>query len=298
MKVHPYLAKAKIVFNFQGKEIEITRYGWSDLSQEDALCCANNRCQIAKEKILMEGKFATGDVHYYSTGQVYEEPIEHFPELNLINTRNNYGAICLNVDNVMFLDIDDNDLFNALPKKKRTIMETNPATGFFARLFGETIREEKVIEEPLIEPLHFLTQKILAFIQQNPKAAFNLYRTAAGYRIIVLHSLFDIENTYVSDYFQHFLVDELYTKLCFSQQCYRARLTPKPWRMGLSDRWDKNYEDKQKSEWLNAYEIKAQNYATCHFIQTFGHTIMPPKVATIVKLHDERTKAYSLLPLA
>lgn len=303
MKVHPFLEKATLVFDFCDRKIEVERYGWSDISKEDALNVAKARCDIAKEKILSTGSFSTEDGHYYPNAQVYEEPVEYFPELELINTRNTYGAMCLNVSNVMFLDIDDSDLWKALPKSKEIMMVTKPAKGFWGRLFGKTIQEEQVIEKPLIKSFDFLEQRFADFIKQHPEVSFNLYRTAAGYRVIVLHSLFEIDAPQVPLYFEHFFVDELYAKLCFSQQCYRARLTPKPWRMGgeLEGRGSYRFcksDENSKAQWLSLYQDKSQYYATCHFVKKFGSALSHPKIERVVALHDERTQAHSLLPLA
>lgn len=67
---------------------------------------------------ILAGEAFMRDGHYYSTGTVYEQPLAWFDDLNVINTRNNYGATCLNAEDVVILDIDDVGLEAAIPKIK------------------------------------------------------------------------------------------------------------------------------------------------------------------------------------
>jgi hypothetical protein len=50
--------------------------------------------------------------------------------------------------------------------------------------------------------------------------------------------------------------------------------------------------------WLERYERAAASKATCRFVETVGSGWLHPEIAPIVRLHDERTKAESGLPLA
>lgn len=104
---------------------------------------------------------------------------------------------------------------------------------WLTKLFGgnkQIIEEEKLS----LDPLTFLENKVAHFIQNYPKAIFNLYRTYAGYRVIVLHDAMNVADERLLTYFNEFIVDPLYRKLCYKQRCFRARLTPKP----LANGWN------------------------------------------------------------
>ncbi|OOR98400.1 hypothetical protein B0187_09025 [Haemophilus paracuniculus] len=287
MNIYRYLSKYTMKFKHNDEFIEIARYGWSNESQEAAIEHAKSRCADAKIKILAGEEF-TRDGHYYSTRRIYEQPLEWFDDLNVIYTRNNYSATCLNVEDVVILDIDDAGLEAAIPKiMERKVVESS---NWLAKLFGgkKVVEEEKLS----IETLKFLENKFDHFIQNYPKATFNLYRTYAGYRVIVLHDTMNVDDERLPTYFNEFWVDSLYRKLCYKQRCFRARLTAKPWRMaGMSQGWKEVIT-------LEKYEKEAQNYAACHFIKQIGTAPIHPKVAKVVELHDNLSKAHSHLPLA
>lgn len=83
---------------------------------------------------------------------------------------------------------------------------------------------------------------------------------------------------------------------------FRARLTPKPWRIGkAAPPGDSPREDERLRQafekWLQEYDRAAGSKATCQFVETIGSGTIHPEVAHIV-LHDERTRATSALPLA
>src|SRR5258708_17287312 len=60
--------------------------------------------------------------------------------------------------------------------------------------------------------------------------AVRVYKTAAGYRAMVVNAGFDPGSTRSEEVLKEFGADPLYVRLCKMQQSFRARLTPKPWR--------------------------------------------------------------------
>ena len=108
------------------KQAAIKRYGWSDVSQSEALSHAKSRVSEAHHRWL-----AGEDILRRERREEYNEgngiPIreqivsEHsFPETGysnnsatatqLIVTRNSYGAQVANVDNIAIIDVDNDDL--------------------------------------------------------------------------------------------------------------------------------------------------------------------------------------------
>ena len=68
---------------------------------------------------------------------------------------------------------------------------------------------------------------------------WRLYRTAAGYRLLLPNISGVIRrDSYIVEprnfdwgSWEHLPVDETYKRLCLQQRVWRARLTPKPWRV-------------------------------------------------------------------
>ena len=54
---------------------------------------------------------------------------------------------------------------------------------------------------------------------------------AEGFRIIATHDVISPSDSVVEEWIAYFHADANYVRLCQIQQCFRARLTAKPWRM-------------------------------------------------------------------
>ena len=106
------------------------------------------------------------------------------------------------------------------------------------------------------------------------------------------------------DIFQALGADPLYRKLCKTQKCYRARLTPKPWRCefgaGKPPRWPyaNARAEKRFQKWEAEYQTASAGWATCTLVRQIGNSMIHPDVQHIVKLHDDATRVGSNLPLA
>ena len=87
-------------------------------------------------------------------------------------TRNGYGSVVLNTEQVMFVDID-------FP------LAAAVGTSFFKGLFG---RKQESAED---EKQQRARQPIDNFIEDNPAWGMRLYRTFAGLRAIVTHDVMD-----------------------------------------------------------------------------------------------------------
>jgi hypothetical protein len=60
--------------------------------------------------------------------------------------------------------------------------------------------------------------------------AARVYRTAAGYRVLIANFGFQARSPQSEALMRQFGADPLYVRLCQMRQSFRARLTPKPWR--------------------------------------------------------------------
>lgn len=198
-------------------------------------------------------------------------------------TRNSYGCLVLNAARILFVDVD-------LPEPKR-------AGGFFKRLFGKA-------EPPA--PNDAETRALAqaeAWARNNAGWGWRVYRTRAGLRLLATHALFEPDAELTQAVFDATDADPLYRRLCQVQKCFRARLTPKPWRCGIASppaRWpwpDARAEGSFK-KWEASYQQACRDRATCELVARFGNEQIHPDVQLILKLHDETTQAESRRSLA
>ena len=137
----------------------------------------------------------------------------------------------------------------------------------------------------------------------NSDWGWRIYRTRAGLRLLATQGLVEADSTAANDVFEALGADPLYRKLCVAQKCFRARLTPKPWRCGFHDKperwpWPDTKREKQFQKWEAQYLSASANWATCEFIRHIGNSEVHPEVQSILKLHDDPTRAESGLQLA
>lgn len=215
-----------------------------------------------------------------------EEIIQEFhdsnDELTAVITRNSYGSLVLNARDLMFIDVD-------LPR-----LSTSELVGkFFGSLFGRRYSA----------PDEVVLHRIRDWAVTNPEFTMRLYRTAAGFRAMIV----DRPMNALSELAKRILVelesDPLYRRLCDAQECFRARLTPKPWRIEIGNppaRYpfaDVDVEAEYR-RWLEDYDQKQAAFSTCRFIEQFGNGSTHSDLEPFVKLHDELTLCKSRQPLA
>jgi len=197
-------------------------------------------------------------------------------------TRNSYGCQVLNTARVMFVDID-------LP-------EPRPA-GFFQKLFG------KANAAPPAQTHDGALATIENWTRNHPDWGWRIYQTRAGLRLLATHGPVEAGSSATNEVFDALGADPLYQKLCLSQKCFRARLTPKPWRCGVHSKperwpWLDEKREKRFQKWETTYQSYIFNWATCKLVRQIGNPSVHPEVESIVKLHDQTTKAESQLKLA
>jgi len=121
--------------------------------------------------------------------------------------------------------------------------------------------------------------------------------------LLATHKLFDTEDVECREVFAALNADPLYRKLCHTQECFRARLTPKPWRAGVGNppsRWPfpDDAAQRQFDTWDSGYRSACRSLATCQFLSSIGGGEIHEEIAPLVSLHDASTRASSGLPLA
>ncbi len=201
-------------------------------------------------------------------------------------TRNGYGSLVLNAERVMFIDVD-------FPET--SVGEA--AKSMFKGLFG---RKQKSPEEEKEEKAR---AGIDRFMEENPGWGMRLYRTFNGFRAIVTHDIMDPQNTATIDVLKQIGSDPLYIRLCKAQECFRARLTPKPWRCGCMPSTMRHPIVDPKllrwhASWKEDYETRAAEFATCRFVASLGNSQIHPEVEQVLELHDFATKCNEATALA
>ncbi|HEX3746799.1 MAG TPA: hypothetical protein VHW09_22830 [Bryobacteraceae bacterium] len=238
--------------------IEVSSRGWSDVSLEDAAARAGERARRLAERIATDRNAAK--LYDYGDSPVPEPIVHDFrPEgAAAVVTRNSYGSLVLNTDELLFADVDTDSRHGALDQAERV-----------AGRHGFSLRA---------------------------------YQTAAGYRLMVTNRRVRGGGDEAESILQEFGSDPLYMRLCRTQQSFRARLTPKPWRAGTQKPPSKFPFEGPAVEaafrrWEEQYNRGIAGYATCRLIKTVGSEVDPGFTA-LIEHHDRETKAASTLPLA
>ena len=155
-------------------------------------------------------------------------------------------------------------------------------------------------------PKSWRCRRLLAFARSHPDWRIRLYRTPAGLRALVMHRTFSPTEPDVTAFFSALGTDPLYVKMCQRQRCFRARVSPKPWRIGIASHlkprpgiWPVRPERlRERSEWLGAYDDTSTAYASCRFEKEIGDGPVNPQVQAVQRLHDQYSRAESDLPIA
>jgi hypothetical protein len=267
-----------------GREISAAAWGWSASSIDEA----RHRAIAAAQRVLQwlidprrhDAPRESVQYTYLADRPPREEIIQEFHDgagepLALV-TRNAYGSLVLNARDLMFVDVD-------LPRPS-----LRPAR-LLRALFGG--------REPAVSPSEEQAlEKIRAWCAARPDISLRLYRTAAGFRACLVDRPRPANAAASRAILDELGADPLYRRLCEVQECFRARLTPKPWRIGLrapTDRYP--FLDaaaaERHHEWLRLYDDHAPRYATCRLVETHGPDKVHPDLASLVMLHDSLTAA-------
>ena len=264
MKIYKYWVIEKALITLDGEEQEIKCYGGSNLSEADAVEQARQKIEKVKSKIA-------GHPQVFEDYQVEirEEIVNALVDRTVI-TRNRYGAQVLNVQDQMIMDIDQ-------PK----------------RYFWDIFKKRTDDKLKIVEMVRTLAQKPL-----YQSCSFRIYETSKGMRVIVLGRTFNPQLAETRSMMDEFNCDQLYSYLCKRQDCFRARLTPKPSRMrvpGYRVKYPRDAAaDQEFHAWLSGYETASKNYSVCKFIEQIG----PASPTAAVRLHDELSGAFISQTLA
>jgi hypothetical protein len=323
MIVPSFWAEAKEQGSLRGRQFTVRRFGWSDESAEAAAAHAAERAHEAVVARLAGQEVTSHDRRRTYGGEeglpIREEILERRGEA--LVTRNTYGARCLNTPDVLFADVDYADL---LPRRRRGswlmlvagvvlayVFSSSKwaalaaaATGIVGwlvlRRLGRTSRRHE-------QGLRTARTLVRQFLETHRGWALRLYGTPAGLRIIAVHRRFAPEEPAVTELFTALHADPRYVQLCRLQRCFRARLTAKPWRIGIKERirprpgiWPITNPEhlRLRTAWVANYERVARGFAACRLLEELGDGTRSPEVVRVVAWHDELCGALGNAPLA
>ncbi len=329
MIVPLFWSESRIQERVNGRQLTVRRFGWSDISQSDADAHAAARTKEAFDRIASGQKLNRRELKVAYNGSddlpIREQVIETTG--NAVVTRNSYGARCLNTPNVFFADIDfpDSDQFGCTNVLTGVIIAGAASLWVLDKLgsilfalltFVVAVVYISLLIAPPARKLlarlrgsheEIAIRHIDAFIRSHPDWCVRIYRTSNGFRVMALHRLFDPRSDEVAEAFRQLKVDRTYAIMCEKQHCFRARLTAKPWRIGISGHmkprpgvWPVSPERLQERDaWIMEYEKSADKFAACRLIKTAGTGIqIHPEADTVRQFHDRICRAETELPLA
>ncbi|QNA91191.1 hypothetical protein G4G28_22930 [Massilia sp. Dwa41.01b] len=333
MIVPDYWAEASAHYRRKGKQVTIRRFGWSDASLADAQRNAQARVAEALARAVSGEPLPRRERKVpYNGGNglpIREEVVERFGET--VITRNSYGARCLNTPGVLFADIDFSDapggrtikgtalfllaaiavgvgLLAAAGKSLGTLCAAGVLGALLALLLAYPVAQliHRTVVRAKGGPEAIARANVVRFLGTRPDWLVHLYRTPAGLRLLATHRLFDPLEAEVAECFRALGTDPVYVSMCLNQHCFRARVSAKPWRIGIGGHlkprpgtWPVAPERlPQRREWLERYDRAAAGFAACRFIESIGKGVSLPAAQAVQALHDELCQARSKLPIA
>lgn len=287
MNIPPYWARARYKGkDHDGRGLTFDASAWSFTSMQEARDAA-----AARAKQIFE-RFTGGDHlkrYEYHDRPIREEILKQIgtddPPAALI-TRNRYGALVLNCRNVMFVDVD---------------FDRPPPSGILEGVLAAFSRKRRGERARAIRDAQ--TAKVYAWAERNPGRGFRLYRTREGLRLLFTDRLYEPRSDETAATLAALDADPLYVKLTHKQECFRARLTSKPWRCGtarppVSYPWEDAQAEARYRKWETKYTQRDAGFKVCEFVQAFGPDAGQATIRAIVEAHDRATRINAQTELA
>lgn len=264
MKKYKYWSRAT--------ENNFAAYGYSDVSEAEANKVADQKL-VSIKTAIQNGTVKSW--YQYTDRPIREEikeEVKSGDKLIAIVTRNIYGALIINSENVMFIDIDD-----------------NPSRGGLIETVLKLFKKGSSNQSGIVETING--------VLMNKGLSGTLYKTKNGHRLLILNKIFDPVSIESEELMTSLNVDPLYARLCKAQECYRARISPKPWNIGFklpgrgsaSFPWKDSATENAHRQWEIEYNSAIQNYSTCNMVaDNLGVSEKAIKEVQMVKdLHDK-----------
>ncbi|MBP3302757.1 MAG: hypothetical protein J6L64_06475 [Opitutales bacterium] len=247
-------------------QLRFSCWGVSDICEEDALRDARERA----DKILRKIRGEPQNIDTYKA-DIIEEVVEKISARTIV-TRNRYGARVLNTQELTIIDVDT--FPPGIPQ--------DPIVRFFKKLFGK--------KDPAPIPLKQVTLAHIESVLEKEHFDARIYETAAGFRIILNTRELSPSSREFRMISSRLRADRRYTELCVRQHCFRARLSPKPYRMKITTcryAWPQTEEIYRENRgWVENYELRSRDFSVCKLVKTYGNDF---SVHPLIRFHDAQT---------
>ncbi|MCL2105120.1 MAG: hypothetical protein FWH21_08750 [Kiritimatiellaeota bacterium] len=263
MKCYTFWVRETRTIFIGNEQQSIMLVAGSNVSKEDASLNAKRIAQSLEERINNPRRARE------SYEVVIKEKIDQDIDPRNIITINRYGARVLNTTEYTILDID------------------RPPSSFLDLFRAKKDPKEKIVA------------RFKACVARHPElgTSFRIYETCAGIRIIG-KTYFDPQTRNFENVMRSLSVDPLYRILSRKQNCYRARLTPKPYRMKAETiriKTPLDCETEAYDAWRKKYAETSQGYSVVRLKETLGSDFGGDPV---IALHDTVTRMRANDPLA
>lgn len=281
MRVAQFWARAQVEDGGYGRGA----WGSSDTSQEEAARRAQEKARALLDRVIESDDPGLHSYEYQRHDMpepIVEEVHDGNGERAAAITINRYGSAVLNTARLVFVDVD--------------VQAQPPKAGLVGRLLGR--------KAPPADPVDEAIERLRVWARQGGSRGARVYRTAAGLRYLLTHPTMAPDSDESQDLMEQLGADPLYARLCRYQGSFRARLSPKPWRIGVSGTPKLSYEKLENPSaearaWMRTYEDACRGYAVCSLIDEVGQTRPPDEhTARLIAMHDERAGVGKDLPLA
>lgn len=286
-----WIREEAIAQDKDGRKHKGMAWGWSADSVEEARQRARASAQQVADWIAAGGRAQAEPPRSFQyqynvdrppREEIVQELRDGAGETSALITRNALGVLVLNTSQLMFIDVD-------VPRTKAR------SGGLLAMVFGK-----KRVAEPQADAA---LQRMRQWCAGHPEFGVRIYQTAAGYRAAIIDRPMQADSDASRSILAGMGSDPLYGRLCEAQRCYRARLTPKPWRMGLR-RPEGRFPfpdaeaERRFRQWQREYDAAAPRFATCRLLESHGPAGADRGLAGLVELHDKLTGVDREVPLA
>lgn len=310
-----------------GKPVDFQVWRGSRTSEAEARALAQEAVGRMADRIRSGAGFP--EKYTYGDRPLREEVIRELPgsggdaDPDVALTRNSYGAVVLNAARAFFIDVDvdgsepraqQHAQAQPAPQAAQSlwgIVDSLPLPGGLRSIVDQFRPAQGAAAAPRTpsapaaqyDPTAAAIEQLRRLVATRPGWKVRVYRTYAGLRYLVTHAPFSPTGVEAQQVLQAVGADAQYIRLCQIQKSFRARLTPKPWRIGMENPpetfpfADPGAEERMRG-WERRYDGASAGRATCRFIEEIGDGAEHPDIAPVRALHDEMTRATSGLPLA
>ncbi len=272
--------------DLEGEELTCTAWGWSF----DGLAGAKDDARARARRVfdcLINGRQPSS--YEYSDRPLREEIVDSMRQGDkdlAVITRNRYGALVLNTASVLFVDID----FTRIKPYGLWDAILLVLLGSRRRSRRSNIRKRTL-------------EAVRDWSQRNPNHSFRVYRTFAGLRLLFVDGLYDPSSEQVSRILDELDSDPLYRTLTNKQECFRARLTPKPWRCDADVPpnqypWPDERAERLYRDWEDRYAQAIESYKVCELVETYGSPASNTEIEAVQQTHDQLACLDQEKPLA